>query len=211
MAAVLDPPLAARTGSILKVLAICRISTLLQDERSLDDQEALYRCWLDEHTDLQYELTVISGQGSGEEIDRLKYLQAIERVESDQFDLVICEDLGRICRRVYSLIFCETCQDNNTRLIAINDHVDTDREEWRLHSYFAAMRHEVYNNDTAKRIRRTLRNRFAQGGDFQCPIYGYVKPAGANGDADVTKPRRFTRSGSGGWRTAPPSPKWRTG
>ena len=79
------------------------------------------------------------------------------------------------------------CLDANTRLIAINDHLDTAQEGWQLHSFFAAMRHETYNRDTSKRIRRSLRNRFSQGGVFQCQIYGYIKPQGAAGDADVQK------------------------
>jgi hypothetical protein len=49
------------------------------------------------------------------------------------------------------------------------------------------MRHEAYNKDTSNRIRRSLRNRFQEGSVFQFPLYGYIKPAGAKGDADVSK------------------------
>ena len=183
----INPPLVAKDGLKLRVLAVCRISTINQDEKSLDDQEASYRKWLDANTDLPYELIVISSQGSGECIDRDSYTQAIDLVESGQFDLVISEDLGRICRRVHAHIFCETCEDAETRLIALNDNVDTGCEGWQLNSFFAAIKHESYNRDTSKRIRRTLRNRFSQGGVFQCEIYGYVKPRGAKGEEDVHK------------------------
>ena len=54
-------------------------------------------------------------------------------------------------------------------------------------AFFAVMRHETYNRDTARRIRRSLRNRFSQGGIFQCPIYGYIKPQGAKIEDDVMK------------------------
>jgi DNA invertase Pin-like site-specific DNA recombinase len=171
----------------LEILAVCRISTLQQDERSLEDQEAAYREWIACHADLPYDITVIASQGSGECLDRTEYLRAIDLVESGELDLVITEDLGRICRRVHAHIFCETCEDNRTRLIALNDHVDTGRDDWRLCSFFAVMRHETYNRDTSQRIRRSLRNRFSQGGVFQCPIYGYVKPEGARSDEDVYK------------------------
>ena len=40
---VLNPPLVPRDGRRLKILGIARISTDKQDERSLDDQEALQR------------------------------------------------------------------------------------------------------------------------------------------------------------------------
>lgn len=183
----LQPPLAARNGRKLKVLAICRISTVNQDEKSLEDQEASYREWITRHTDLPFDLTVIASQGSGECLDRKEYLHAIELVESGGYDLVITEDLGRICRRVHAHLFCEACEDYQTRLLALNDHVDTECEGWRLNSFFAVMRHETYNRDTSQRIRRSLRNRFTQGGVFQCEIYGYVKPEGAETDDDVHK------------------------
>jgi hypothetical protein len=187
MPAFLDPPLVARDGRTLRVLAVCRISTPNQDQKSLADQEASYRSWITAHTNLPYELTVLAGQGSGESLDRDDYLHAIASVESRRYDLVIAEDLGRICRRVHAHIFCETCEDHDTRLIALNDHVDTGREDWRLGSFFAVMRHETYNRDTGKRIRRTLRNRFGQGGVFQCPLFGYIKAPGAKGEGDVRK------------------------
>ena len=183
----LDPPLRPRNGRRLKILAVCRISTLNQDERSLADQEASYRAWIAQHTDLPFDITVIASQGSGECLDRSEYLRAIRLVESGEFDLVITEDLGRICRRVHAHIFCEMCEDYQARLIALNDHVDTERDDWRLGSFFAVMRHETYNRDTSQRIRRSLRNRFSQGGVIQCEIYGYIKPDGVKSDQDLQK------------------------
>ena len=183
----LQPPLEARNGLMLRVLLICRISSVNQDERSLQDQEALYRRWIADHTDLPTDMVVVSSQGSGECLDREEYLRAIELVESDTFDLVITEDLGRICRRVHAHLFCEICEDHQTRLVAINDHVDTGREDWRLGSFFAVMRHEAYNADTSRRIRRSLRNRFSQGGVLRVSIYGYIKPPGATTDAELQK------------------------
>lgn len=187
MTILLNPPLTTRNGHVLRVLAICRISTVNQDERSLEDQEAYYRGWLTKYFDRPFDMEVIASRGSGECIDRVEYQRAIERVESGEFDLVISEDLGRICRRVYAHIFCETCEDHDTRLIAINDQVDTGRDDWRLNSYFAVMRHEAYNRDTALRIRRSLRNRFSAGGVVQCEVFGYIKPPDAKSDADLRK------------------------
>jgi DNA invertase Pin-like site-specific DNA recombinase len=171
----------------MQVLGIARISTVHQDALSLDDQEALYRHWLDEHTDLPYQLTMIASQGSGELLDRKELRQAEELVESGRLDLVLAEDLGRISRRIYAASFCELCEDFNTRLVAINDHVDTAKEDWRLHSFFATFRHESYNRDTAKRIRRTSRNRFMQGGMVQTVIFCYRKPPGMKSDEQLEK------------------------
>jgi site-specific DNA recombinase len=183
----LQPPLTARRGGTLRVLGIARISTIHQDKLSLEDQEALYRQWLDQHACMPYKLYMIASQGSGERLDRKEYKRAKRLIKKRRYDLVLTEDLARITRRVDVLLFCEDCEDAETRLIAINDHVDTGRDDWRLHSFFATFRHETYNRDTARRIRRSLRNRFAGGGVFQCTIYGYLKPPGAKSEADVTK------------------------
>jgi DNA invertase Pin-like site-specific DNA recombinase len=187
VAGSLQPPLMARNGHTLKVLGIARISTEHQDALSLDDQQALYRRWLAEHTDLPFDMRLIAGRGSGECLDRKEALDAVTEVESGVYDLVIAEDLGRIFRRVYAQIFCELCEDHSTRLIALNDHVDTAQDNWRVLAGFASMRHEMYNADTSKRIRRSLRNRFMQGGVVQCVVFGYLKPPGAKSDAELTK------------------------
>jgi site-specific DNA recombinase len=183
----LQPRLMPRIGHILLVLGIARISTVHQDQRSLADQEALYRAWLDRHAGCPYHLVMIAGRGSGESLDREESRQARAAVESGRYDLVIAEDLGRIFRRVHAQLFCELCLDYETRLIAINDQVDTAQENWRVLAGFASMRHEMYNADTAKRIRRSLRNRFVQGGVVQAVVYGYIKPPGAKTDAELRK------------------------
>jgi DNA invertase Pin-like site-specific DNA recombinase len=183
----LQPPLTARNGHTLNVLGIARISNEHQDALSLVDQEALYRHWLAQHTPLSFTLTMIAGRGSGECVDRQEVLQAAAEVQTGRYDLVLAEDLGRIFRRAHAQLFCELCEDYETRLVAINDHVDTGQEGWRVLAGFASMRHELYNADTARRIRRTLRNRFQQGGVVQTVVYGYVKPPGAKTDADLRK------------------------
>lgn len=187
----LNPLLVPKRGRKLIVLVICRISKKTQDEKSLADQEALYREWLQAHTDCEVEIVVIAGQGGGERLTRKEHEQACDEVESGRFDLVLVEDLGRICRRVHAFLFAEACEDQKTRLIAINDNVDTATEGWRLNSFFAVMRHEIYNADTSKRIRRTLRNRFMQGGIVQFVIAGIIKPEGTKSDSDLRKDPAF--------------------
>jgi site-specific DNA recombinase len=174
----------------LRVLLICRVSSPgegKQDIRSLDDQETMLRRWLREHVNQPIEVTVIAGTGSGERLDRKETQQAEELVESGQVDLVLVEDLGRIFRRTRALDFCDLAEDYNCRVVAINDHVDTALKTWRLNASFATMRHEMYNADTASRIRRTLRNRFSQGGVIQYVIYSYIKPPGAKLDSELYK------------------------
>lgn len=176
-----------KAGAGLRALGVARISRETQDVLSLADQEALYRRWLDQNVGSRYDLLMIAGQGSGECLDRAEYLEAWAQVETGRFDLVITEDLGRVARRVHAIQFIENCEDHNTRFIAINDNIDTADENWRVLASVASMRHELYNADTAKRIRRSLRNRFSNGGIIQFVIFGYIKPPGAKSDAELHK------------------------
>jgi DNA invertase Pin-like site-specific DNA recombinase len=168
-------------------LVVARISTVHQDKRSNEDQVALCRRWVADRLDGDVRWEAIASRISGAFLDGRALADAEARVESDELDLVIVEDLGRICRRHRALDFCDLCEDHGVRLIAINDDIDTAREHWKLNAFFAALRHQLYNHDTAARIRRSLRHRFTQGGVFQCPIYGYLKTPGSKRDQDVVK------------------------
>src|SRR4029079_11244546 len=86
-----------------------------------------------------------------------------------------------------AFLFCEAAEDIGTRLIAINDHIDTGRDDWRLHAFFASMRHEMYNADTAKRIRRTQRSRIMNGGMVRSLPFCYSKPEKCKSDSEVEK------------------------
>jgi hypothetical protein len=142
--------------------------------------------WTADRYDGEVEWTRNTGQGSGECIDRQQVRDAEDLVASGRFDLVLMEDLGRHLRRSQAIGFCELCEDHDTRLIAINDGIDS-AVPWRLHAFFAAVKHEQSNKDTSERIKRTLRNRFVNGGVFQIPIFGYVKPPHAKSEADVSR------------------------
>ena len=187
MTAKLDPPPVLRNGHSLQVVSVRRVSDPgpdKQDIRSLDDQGNLHDSWLKDHLECPYEVRALAGSGSGEYLERAEYLELIELVESDQYDLVLTEDLGRICRRIHAHLFCELCVDHHTRLISINDHVDTAEEGWQDRSIFSAWHHERTNRDTSGRIKRTHRSRFMQGGTASLPIFGYRKKPGAKSDDD---------------------------
>ncbi|HEV3343314.1 MAG TPA: recombinase family protein [Pirellulales bacterium] len=182
----LDPPLVAKDGTTLKVVAIDRISTKNQDPKANADQRALLHRWVEDRYDGTVEWTYITGQGSGECIDRQQVRDAEDAVAAGDKDLAIMEDLGRHLRRAQAIDFCEQCEDGDTRLVAINDGIDTFKD-WRLHAFFAAIKHEQSNKDTSERIKRSLRNRFLQGEVVQFTIAGYIKPKGAKTDAELQK------------------------
>ncbi|MDG3005898.1 recombinase family protein [Paludisphaera mucosa] len=187
MSGRLDPPLAPRSGQVLRVLMVCRISTEQQDVKSLADQEAMLRDHLAAAYEGRVDVKVIASRGSGQHLDRVELLEIERLIEGRGFDLVVAEDLARICRRAHAYEICELAQDHGARLIAVNDFVDTARDDWHLGAFFNVFRHEASCRDTSRRIRRSLRNRFAQGGVVQTLVYGYIKPPGAASDADVVK------------------------
>jgi site-specific DNA recombinase len=58
---------------------------------------------------------------------------------------------------------------------------------------FASWRHQKYNEDTSRRIKQRLNNRFEKDGAvFQCEIYGYIKPPGCTSDLQVEKDPQAT-------------------
>jgi len=177
---------AAKNGLVYIVLIVARISTVHQDRRSLADQIAVCRNWCEDHLDQKFQVRVIQSQGSGERLDRKELNEIEEAIESRQLDLVIAEDLGRICRRNRAMDFLEQAEDHDTRVVMLNDNIDTVNDDWRLKANFATMHHELSNADTSKRIRRSLRNRFRQGMIKTVP-FGYSKPFPKALDTDVTK------------------------
>ena len=186
---VLEPPLRPKRGRTLRVLKITRVSRIDPERReslSNQAQDDLLNRWLDAHYQGSLECLVLDDVGSGERLDRAQLLKAQDLVASGGYDLVLAEDLGRIMRRSAALNFCEECEDTGTRLIAINDSIDTAQEDWRLNAFFAAMRHELYNKDTSRRIKRQQRSNFERGGMIQFFLPGYIKPQGAKHDSEVS-------------------------
>ena len=97
-------------GSRFKVLGICRISTEHQREESLKDQEQLYRRKLDElYSPHRYELRIISSRGSGERLDSPALLEAMELINSGDFDL------ERLTKRVLSTRSCSRSERRRGR------------------------------------------------------------------------------------------------
>ena len=175
-------------GKLFKVIGVARISTENQDTLSLDDQEVFFRKWLDkEYGPDNYDLIVIAHQGSGQILDNVEFLKVCELVSTGEYDLVIAEDLSRIIRRMQAVIFCEEAEALGTRVVGIGDPVDTSKEGWEYAAVFSSLKNRAFCKDTARRIRRTLRNRFTNGGIVMCLQYGYIKPHPGASDDQVQK------------------------
>jgi site-specific DNA recombinase len=173
-------------GTVNKVLIITRISTEHQDERSLADQNAFCQNWALKNLEGPCEFIHVSSRGSGENLERPELQKFEGMITSGEITHIICEESSRLCRRYYTIAFCELCEDHGVRFIAINDNVDT-ATDWRVNTMFSSVKHEMSNKDTSNRIRRTQRNRFINGGVVQYENFGYVKPTGAKHDSELHK------------------------
>lgn len=135
----LSPPLQTRRGPVLRVLSIERISTEHQDLQALDDQRAKSKRWVNDRYEGEIEWKNIASRSSGEVTDRESYREMEDVIDSGWPDLVVVEDLGRICRRIDALRICERCEDFGTRVIAVGDHVDTFHPEWKMAAMFSTL------------------------------------------------------------------------
>ena len=93
----LNPPLRSRPGRKLTVLGVARISGKNQDEKSLADQEALYRGWLKQRTHRPFTLIMIATRGSGERLDRRELRRLRKLVRSQRIDIVLARILVESC------------------------------------------------------------------------------------------------------------------
>ncbi len=185
----LHEPLKPRRGRILHCLAVIRVSSKKQEEKSKSrqTQENLLRRAVAQSYKGPVDWTFISTCASGEHLDRDEITELILNVKTGQFDLVITEDLGRIMRSVEVRTICGICVDFLTRLIAINDNLDTTDPNWPDHALFAGWQHEKHNETLSRRIKERKREKFLAGADLPRFIAGYVIPKNPKTDDDLKK------------------------
>lgn len=189
---LLRQPLVPRNGAFLKTIGVNRISTAKQDERSLGNQKELLCQTVKLNYKGKVDWTFVSTQASGEWLDREELTQIRDLVAQGDIDLLIAEDLGRIMRDLEVLSLCGFCKDHGTRVVAINDNLDTAEPMWRQNGIFSAARHEMYNEDTSRRIKQRLRDRFDHGQLPPAPIAGYQAKATPKTVEDVWADRTLT-------------------
>lgn len=209
-----NPCFVPHGGRALKTVSVSRISTDHKDERSLEDQLAKHKSFMAGQYFGPIEWKVIKSRGSGEHLDRNELNELEQLIESDEFDLVIAEDLGRICRSRRAYDLCELCVDHKVRLIAINDRVDTGEDGWEDGAFISTWHHERSNRDTSERIKRSLRNRFQQGG--VCQTFPYATsslrmPRAMRRSARTPRLSQSTTNGLHAWRGVTRTPRSPTG
>ena len=162
-----------------RVVLYARYSTDQQSPRSIDDQIAKCREFLDTLALGEVEVIVVTDAAiSGEHTRRPGIDRVWELIESGGCDMLIAEDLSRLYRhstRAMQLI--ESAVDADVRVVAINSNIDTDEDEsrWRMGSHFASMKAETDNTETRKRIVRAMEGLWRDGYAVGALKPGYIR------------------------------------
>jgi DNA invertase Pin-like site-specific DNA recombinase len=179
-----------RNGRTLVVGIVARISGCAdQKEVSLDDQVDHAK---ETVADLPYEgpveYQIIQTKGKGERLDRPELAEVEAMLRSGKLDFLILDDIGRLVRGAEASWLCGIAVDHGTRVIAINDCIDTNDDSWDQDVLAACSENVGHNALTSKRIKQKLMNRFKKGiGATSREIAGYVKPPGAKTFSDWMK------------------------
>ncbi len=200
--AALASPFVSTSGRRLRVVLYARYSTDEQSPRSIEDQFAKCRRYLSAHGIDDFDEILCSDAGiSGEQLDRPGINEVRRLIGSGGCDLVVAEDGARLYRQsTMAMGLLETAADAGIRMIAINDHLDTESAEWRLNAFFSSFKSEMSNRDTASRIIRAMdglwRDGFAVGalrpGYIRIPSHPATEREPARGPFRDVKDERWT-------------------
>ena len=162
-----------------KITALyCRLSQedmRLGESESIQNQKTILEHYAREHffTNIQF---YIDDGVSGVKFEREGLQAMLEEVEAGNVSTVITKDLSRLGRNYLKTgeLIEITFPENGVRFIAINDNVDTARED----NEFMPLRNwvnEFYARDTSKKIRAVKREKAMQGlrSNWSVP-YGYL-------------------------------------
>ncbi|MGZ0174321.1 MAG: recombinase family protein [Planctomycetales bacterium] len=175
-------PIAIALGRRLRIIIYARYSTEDQNPRSIDDQVAECRRFLESlEIDLsQCEIQVLSDRAiSGEEVSRPGIDDVRAAIRDGNVDLIVTEETSRLYRRQRPCLdLVDGAVDNGVRVICINDQVDTaDEEMWEERLASSVGDAARTNRRTRQRINRSLISRFEMGAALGPVRPGYLRRA----------------------------------
>jgi len=160
----------------LRVIIIGRISTIQQQETSIDASYRYVEDYLKQIYDGPIEIKHLGERASGMIVDRATIREAEDLIAEGRCDLVIAEDLSRIFRNPrHQYNFVQDSVDAGTRVICIADNLDTADDHWEAMMSAATLRHGLTVPDARRRVRRTATHAFHRGGMVQRVRFGYRK------------------------------------
>ena len=173
-----NQPIVPRNGHTLVVGIVARISGC-QDQRevSLDDQVDHGKQLVTDMYEGAVDYRCIETKGKGERLDRPELAEIEAMLRSDELDLLIFEDLGRVVRGAAAMRLLGIGVDHGVRCISPNDCLDTAEATWEEDALSACRDHVGHNAHTSKRIKHKMLNRFVKFGACTArPPYGYIIP-----------------------------------
>ena len=176
-----QPPIIPRNGHTLVVGIVARISGCQdQKEMSLDDQVDHGKQLVAEMYDGPVVYRIIQTKGKGERLDRPELEEIAVLLRSDELDLLIFEDLGRVVRGAAAMPLLGLGVDHKVRCISPNDCIDTTEATWEEDALSACRDHVGHNAHTSKRLKHKLMNRFVKfGGATAGATFAHIIPPGA--------------------------------
>jgi DNA invertase Pin-like site-specific DNA recombinase len=164
----------------LRVIVLGRLSKPKdsdeQTQATINSSFAFVQEFLGRQYNGKVDVRRLGEQISGMVFDRATIREAEDLINSGTWDLVLAEDLSRIYRNPrHQYGFVQDCVDAGIRLICIADQIDTADENWETMLGTATLRHGLFIPDTRRRIKRTAKYAFHQGGMVQRVRFGYEK------------------------------------
>ena len=116
---------------------------------------------------------------SGATFDRPSWNKLVEGVKNGEITTCICKDMSRIGRDHLQVGFFTDIlfREKEVRFIAINNGIDSDRQETSEFAPFLNIMNEWFVRDTSKKIKAVLKSRGSSGNAHtsNVPPYGYLK------------------------------------
>ena len=156
----------------------CRLSqedTLDGDSNSIINQKAILSKYASDNNYPTPKFYIDDGW-SGTNFERPSFKEMIKDIEDGKVKTVIVKDMSRLGRDYlkvgyFSEIFFP---DNDVRLIAINDGVDSFKGDNDF-TPFRNLFNDFYAKDTSKKIRAVFKSKGMSGEHLGQPIFGYMK------------------------------------
>ena len=154
---------------------LSRDDELNGESNSISNQKKLLEQYAKEHgfTNLVH----FTDDGiSGTRFDRPGFLAMMKEVESGKVGTILIKDMSRMGRDYLKVgQYMELLRQNNVRLIAVNENVDSFREDDDF-TPFRNIMNEWYARDTSKKIKSTFKAKGKSGKHVASTTpYGYLK------------------------------------
>ena len=160
---------------VLHVQLIGRISTTHQNIENIEASFVPLRRLIAKLYDGESVIKQFGEQGSGMDPLRSSIREAEDEIDRGIVDLVVMEDIARAHRNIqYAVGFVQNAFDQETRVIAPGDGLDTADENWEVSLANAAARHGLTVPEARRRVKRTANFGFAGGGMvLKMPVIDY--------------------------------------